>query len=119
MENIYSAEYFIKKFEAIPDSKWTTGDLIKNDEHGVELCCALGHLDVRYDPELKDWRSTEESNALITLLGGDPQSTEYNSKWAIVTIINDIRFEDLTWRDSTPKQRILKALRSKLNPSQL
>ncbi len=113
----YTVEYFINKFESIPDEKWCTSHLFTESTEGFR-CCALGHLDVRYDPELKDWRSTEASSALITLLGGDPQSTKYDTKWGVVSFINDVRFEDLTWQNSTPRERILSALVSKLNTVQ-
>lgn len=39
----YDLEYFINKFEAIPDEDWATGDYI--DRSG--RCCALGHCGVR------------------------------------------------------------------------
>lgn len=38
----YSVEWFIKKFEKIPPSLWTTGSFRVHLKDRV-LCCALGH----------------------------------------------------------------------------
>ncbi len=57
---IYDKEYFIKKFEAIPEEKWATKSFYTYDGR----CCALGHCGKRYGSF-----STNESSALgiITL----------------------------------------------------
>ena len=44
----YDTEYFIKKFEAIPDDKWITGSL----ENEPGYCCALGHCGVKNESRL-------------------------------------------------------------------
>ncbi|WP_285011232.1 hypothetical protein [Pedobacter faecalis] len=39
----YTLDYFIEKFEAIPEDKWTTNEFA--DEQG--RCCAFGHCGMR------------------------------------------------------------------------
>ena len=79
---IYNVNYFIKKFEAIPEDQWTTGSF--RDEHGRK--CALGHCLTLH----------EEQAALISLL-------RYTT-----SEIND--GERDRYQQPTPKQRILAAL---------
>jgi hypothetical protein len=82
----YDKAYFIAKFEAIPEEKWTTRMYIsRNDQR-----CAVGHC-------LLDWmKMTEESRKLEDYLPD-------------VLHIND--GEDWRYPQPTPKQRILAALR--------
>lgn len=86
----YSIEYFIEKFEAIPEELWITGHYTDNDGR----YCALGHCGLRTRMLI-----CQESDALQTLL----PHTQY---------INDDRHP--SYKQPTPKQRILAALRDKL-----
>lgn len=89
-----TAQYFIEKFEAIPEEKWTVGEY----EDGGR-CCALGHCGVRAGHPL-----TPEEDALTMLfLKADAENT------LIVSRVND--GFDPRYPQPTPKQRILAALR--------
>lgn len=84
----YDVDYFIAKFEAIPEDLWMAGDFTD----GVR-CCAFGHCGE------KGWTNplTQESTCLSSLLEGE------------VARIND--GNDDKYPQPTPKQRILAALR--------
>jgi len=86
MSKKYTKEYFVKKFEAIPEEEIGRGDL---DKH-----CALYHCGVTSSP---NYNHTEESKALAILLGGDE---DFMNVWEI----NDDR-------DDIPKNNILNALK--------
>ena len=97
----YNKEYFIKKFEAIPDTEI--------GESSLRNKCALYHCGVRSIDFY--WVPTEESNALLRLFGanfiGNPKTTD----WEKVFNVND------GWRANeilgkTPKERILNKLKS-------
>lgn len=94
----YNVDYFINKFEAIPDCQWTVGQLTNNQGQ----YCALGHCSYTVKNGL-----TEESNALEKLI-----IAYYNTS---VVAINDNlqRYPEgnFTSYGSTPKERILTALR--------
>ena len=100
---LHDAKWFVKKFKAIPESKWTTNVLIEKGR-----CCALGHCGVRAKPcpdqgyECKKWYPTPQSNALNVLLGGNP------GEFRAVYDIND--GNDPDYPQDTPKKRILAAL---------
>lgn len=86
----YDVDYFIKKFEAIPDIKW--GMFCCEDKEGRH--CALGHCGgINADIYL-----TPESVALSEILKE-------------VVLINDNMKTE--YRQSSPKQRILAALNDK------
>jgi hypothetical protein len=88
------ANYFIAKFEAIPETDWCVGALSKAEEKdgkptGKTLHCALGHC------------ALEEKPVLTSLLEplGALSPTYINDNW------------HTGYRQLTPKQRILAALR--------
>lgn len=88
----FTVDYFIKKFEAIPDELWSVG----NYESGGK-CCALGHCGERLGTRV------HESVALARMF--DPLA------WP-VSHINDGLFGTIVTRyGNTPKERILNALR--------
>lgn len=89
MTTPYTPDYFIAKFEAIPDGLWCVEDYKDGDKR-----CALGHVGFHLDPE------PPEARALIDLFfdGG---------KYA--TVVND--GYDPDFPQPTPKARILAALR--------
>lgn len=86
----YSVDYFIAKFEAIPEEEWCVGEFELGDKH-----CAFGHCGMRTNV------TSDEAEALNIIFT--------RSIGAFVTSINDSasnRYPQLT-----PKQRILAALR--------
>lgn len=95
---IYTKEYFIEKFEAIPEAYWCVGVFFDGDK-----CCAAGHCG------MGNGKVTAESESLCRLitnhLGKD--TTEYTSSISTVNDKGDSRFQQ-----DTPKQRVLAALRS-------
>lgn len=95
----YDVDYFLNKFEAIPEEKWITGDLEFNGCH-----CALGHAGVVDNGS--QWVETEESIALAILLGGNMNISPYD-RFRVVYRINDNK---VRYNHETPKQRILAAL---------
>lgn len=91
----YDAMYFLKKFDAIPESKWTTG--VFKDERGRK--CALGHCGSQNE-ELG-----REGRALISLFNRINESA---------VAIND--FDGIEGVDThkflgdTPKERVMNVL---------
>jgi hypothetical protein len=90
-ETKYDVDYFIKKFEAIPEVNWTTG--VFND--GCGRFCALGHCGETFG------RTSQEAFALRDLL-----DFELNES---ITRINDGNCPE--YDQPTPRARILAALR--------
>jgi hypothetical protein len=93
----YTVDYFIKKFEAIPEKKWFVGDYHNSDK---SKSCALGHccftVDGLYDLMSVERRSLEKLFYDINVLVGD---------------VNDgSEFAKGKFPQPTPKQRILAAL---------
>jgi hypothetical protein len=88
----YTIDYFIKKFEAIPEEKWT----VKQYTDSENAHCALGHCGARgYD--IVTTIETEESKELRYLFLRNGMNVAH---------VND----NETFFRSTPKSRILKAL---------
>lgn len=87
---MYTVDYFIDKFEKIPEDKWIMGELYT--ENGY---CAFGHCGSR------GLTHTDESNGLIKLFSE-------NLYRCHVIPINDGK--DELYQQPTPKQRILAAL---------
>lgn len=92
---MFDIDYFIKKFEAIPEDNW-----IRKNLHVGERRCALGHCGC------ESFKQTDESFALSSLFTKNVLS---------ITMTNDgerrglshLPFMELT----TPKQRVLGALK--------
>ncbi len=57
----YTIDYFIKKFEAIPEELWCTGQLTINGKH-----CALGHTGIK---KMNSDGLNAEGKALLKLFG--------------------------------------------------
>lgn len=85
----YSIDYFIKKFEAIPEKAI--------GQHGIKNHCILWHLGVTWSSP--NYKRTEEADALCDILGG--------ASYEIITEINDGL--------SSAKQNLLEALHKRLN----
>lgn len=87
----YDVDYFIAKFEAIPENKWTTREYI--DENG--RCCALGHCGQRQGC----YGFTEEAEYLRHIF--------YKYYYTGIVSVND---NFIGSSIESPKQRILAAL---------
>lgn len=94
----YNLEFFINKFNDIPEDKWTVGTFV--DDRGC--MCAYGHCGFT-ESSLKN--STEESRALKRL--DDDTRTEENS----IVLINDDLINARSF-GPTPKQRVVNYLKS-------
>lgn len=99
---MYTVDYFIKKFEAVPDNKWIT-----NNYETDTGCCALGHCGARADTD-----SASEAVALKKLFSPfgkyavqyiNDRQIFFDKKYAKQEIIKYFDYP-------TPKQRILAAL---------
>jgi hypothetical protein len=101
---IYDAQFFIDKFDAIPEEKWTTGFFELNGAH-----CANGHCGVT-DSNYKS--NIKEADALVALLRTLEITTltDYDGFgiFEITANINDGFTSE--YQQETPKQRILAAL---------
>ena len=89
----YNVDYFIKKFRAIPASKWTTETYASGDK-----CCALGHCGVRDDNMKEGYGMMAQS--LRDLFRGHG---------LLLLSIND--GEEHGYAQKTPRARILAALK--------
>lgn len=96
-KTIYNKAYFIKKFTAIPDEKWTTG-ILYNKSTGT--CCALGHCGMGENFDNTDKQAWTEEGWVLHSIFEKLQRAVHN--------INDGK--DKNYQQSTPKARILAAL---------
>lgn len=104
---MYTKEYFIEKFKAIPDDKWTTGVFFKEG-----ACCAYGHCGVRNQTITEARTLTPEAHALSQLIGeGEDEMFQQEENlrigWEVVNI-ND--GSGKLAPGNSPKERILNAL---------
>lgn len=93
-------DYFIAKFEAIPDEKWTTGKYMDKDGR----CCALGHCGVLQVDDTADgprYLLSKEGDCLQFLI----------EKLRLTTVHHVNDGVDPHYQQPTPKARILAALR--------
>ena len=112
----FTADYFIKKFSAIPAKQWISGEL-GHDAEGPH--CALGHLGVTSECKAHE---NPEAKALGDILAPVYQTatTTTDEKMknikagSIVPGINDDD-EGIYYSGKTPKQRILNALKKAKN----
>lgn len=101
---MYTKEYFIKKFEAIPEEKWTKSTLCD----GQGAYCALGHCGMDH---LHRGSITDEARALMKLFGADFDDEDDGQLFRSVYKYNDWEGE-FGYLGETPKKRIIAALRS-------
>jgi len=102
LKSEYTVEYFINKFEAIPEDQWTTE--VYEDDLGRQ--CAFGHCSTSTNPDKIGFvGTTEAADLLILFIRADLS----------VACVNDGR--DDRFQQPTPKQRILTALRHISNAS--
>lgn len=104
---MYTVDYFINKFEAIPENKWN--DFIQYDVQS-DTRCAFGHCGIekhylKYGNPVVDGTETKEGQGLIDLFRNSGYHTA-SGNW--VTDVNNGRSD--TYQQPTPKQRILAAL---------
>lgn len=93
--NNYDVDYFIKKFEAIPEENWFTVRYV-NPRNSQQMC-ALGHCGLADEEEF-----SLEGRALIDL---------FNLRNIQVVEVNDNLSGMFSRLGDTPKKRILEALR--------
>jgi len=100
MENTeYTLEYFIAKFEAIPEDKWTTATT--GDSEGRH--CAMGHCGAKnssFDAPIHN----EEVKSLLLLTGQE------KDRFPTITHVNDDTYPFRYGK--TPKQRVINYLKS-------
>ena len=96
----YTVDYFINKFEAIPEEKWFSGSY-----HNVtmERFCALGHCGMRRSMGAMICAGNDETNSLDFLFKIISKDGDTH-----VAKVND--GQDDRYPQPTPKQRILAAL---------
>lgn len=98
----YDVDYFIQKFEAIPEDLWCMGTLTLGDKH-----CALGHCGVRNI-------QTEGSEALLSIFAEASTILKEKGviKWHLhVAGVNDGgTWATTLFKQNTPRERILAAL---------
>lgn len=118
METVYDVNYFLAKFEAIPERKWTTGVLVKARKLFIvsEKCCAQGFClnDEQKNIALKNKGlilSKKENPEIYHLkkLFWNFLRTEERTESEVVYKINNGGHPN--YQQPTPKQRILAALR--------
>lgn len=102
----YDVDYFIKKFEAIPEEKWYQGTYFNEDKTAF---CALGHCGQ------KDYKHTKQSIALINIFKkADKALNVYNVNDGNYNWYSDVYIEGFRdfniYLGDTPKERILNAL---------
>ena len=95
MDIEYNKEYFIAKFEAIPEEKWITDKL--TDDCDKESHCAFGHCGMRVFGNY-----TYESLGLKDLFA--------TKKTSVIAVNDDDNQEK--YKGNTPKERILNFLKS-------
>ena len=97
----YDIDYFINKFEAIPDENWGINNFVLGNK-----CCAYGHCGVVFNTgETLESKALEEINKLLPNYGFLGHFTR----------INDGLNHD--YKQETPKTRILAALNDIKNNS--
>lgn len=118
---MYNVDYFIQKFEAIPENKWCVGSLIKA-VNGVVANCANYFCGVR-EGNTGKYVMTDESAALARILRQhylfNPTYRNILTDFSVIYYINDGISDFYTWNnEGTPKYRILRALKEvkEMNP---
>jgi len=94
----FTVGHFITKFEAIPEEKWATGDYVNYVDPTCR--CALGHCG--WGSDTSNFVTTAEGDTLNKIL---PRTRNLFAAAAINDGKNPL------YQQSTPKQRILAALR--------
>lgn len=102
---MYTIDYFIEKFEAIPEEQWVIYATLNSKGQR----CALGHCEVIENNEHGRYILNQEAEALISILMNVlPKNIKIYERSDIVTNINDNKNSGF---GETPKERILNALK--------
>jgi hypothetical protein len=100
----YTAMYFLKKFDAIPEDQWITGEFVDD----FDRKCVLGHCGVRATMNLVNTPYPEEAIALTSLV------VDARIFAPGIVAINDGIYEsdslDPSDLGSTPKERVMNLL---------
>ncbi len=106
----YDVDYFLKKFEAIPEGLWYTGSF--SDPNDATKCCAMGHCTDEIVENLTGLnfmnRNTERMSLYKlgkNLISIHPTGSECD---VIIPHINDGK--STIYNQDTPKKRVLAAL---------
>lgn len=106
MEKIYDVDYFIKKFEAIPEN------FILDGTQGYKMGVGCAYGQCRSAEGLQDGSSTPEGKALTKILKAlVPKEKKDVDFWPITIPARINNGEHPDYQQPTPKQRILAALR--------
>lgn len=99
---MYTVDYFIQKFEAIPEGQWCTGQM--EDIRGLK--CANGHCGL-----VASYQPNEEALALVEILRPLKRTNRASFPDDVLDVTACIN-DGLTaeYPQPTPKQRILAAL---------
>jgi hypothetical protein len=99
---MYTVEYFIKKFEAIPENEWCEHSFSRyNNANMTVEHCVLGHCGIKTTKQ----SNIEAQNLLMLTENKDLRFFEITDKLPIIAQINDGIYSNFT--QSTPKQRVL------------
>lgn len=96
----YDHDFFLRKFSAIPDEQWCT--CARTNYLGQH--CAIGHTE-RNRHETKE---TAALNVALLPIRGTKSIMLHEAGWTVANINNG---DDARYQQSTPKARILAALR--------
>lgn len=95
----YDVDYFLNKFQAIPEVRWTTGKFVRGNKR-----CAGGHCGMGKQPkQTEEYTHLERLFALLSV-----SSVTAEKMYCIVPHINDGQTNE--YQQPTPKQRIMAAL---------
>lgn len=101
---IYDVNYFIRKFEAMPESLWCAGSFNRDSQK-----CVYGHCGINGGVGVWDVAEARELFGLLKTLRVTSLTMKFCSEeYRIVAGINDGDAKE--YQQPTPKQRILAAL---------
>lgn len=95
----YTVDYFIQKFQAIPEGKWCTGSWEHLGRHCADGFCGSRSVGSKL---VQTEEGVQLAKLLMPLMPNEYEST-------IIFVIND-NHQQSPYRQPTPKQRILAAL---------
>lgn len=102
---MYDVNFFIRKFEAIPESLWTIYNFI-NDK---DQCCANGHCGVRGITNSIPKEAVGLQNVFSVLSYKENHDKRKYPNYSVIAA-NINNGDDSRYPQPTPKQRILAAL---------
>lgn len=100
MQPTYDVDFFIKKFEAIPEDMWAISSRFREGKRCAYGWCYPSGYEA-YESMVGGCRTSDEEKSLTALI------RILNPEWGAATINNGIAKE---YPQPTPKQRILAAL---------